>query len=260
MWDVRQEPGKSQPLGLRKIRQQKSFLEALRRKPDVSTLAGLLRLLGNKCPKTVWQKTGWVTITPEYEAGIAWFWKVKHTNTSPQQTNSLPTRKGVVCFSQLWDDQFSTSVTNFWCWKDQNKNDWRRGEDMAYVEISNELGLFSLQRGGWCVGVRPKRGDWQKEKKLISAWCGLVGSHGLALLLGSWELSGPLQAGRCLSTVLSVFQLCVLQFSARTAVQKTSQPDMETVQVGLGGLDEKKKRFTCRAPWWPCNHLRMSCV
>lgn len=30
---------------------------------------------------------------------------------------------------------------------------------MAYEERSNEWGLFSLQRGGWCVGVRPKRGD-----------------------------------------------------------------------------------------------------
>lgn len=107
---------------------KRRFLEALRRKPDVSTVMGLLRLLGNKCPKTVCWKTGWATITPEYEAGIAWFWKAKQTNISPQQENSLPARKGVVCFSQLWDGQFWISVTNFWCWKHQIKllEKWER--------------------------------------------------------------------------------------------------------------------------------------
>lgn len=56
---------------------------------------------------------------------------------------------------------------------------------MAYEERSKELGLFSLHREGWCVGMRPKKNDCQKEKKLISALRELVGSHGLALLLGS---------------------------------------------------------------------------
>jgi len=40
----------------------------------------------------------------------------------------------------------------------------------------NELRSFSLQSGGWCVGMKRRRGDCQKEeKKLTSARCGLGG-------------------------------------------------------------------------------------
>lgn len=48
-----------------------------------------------------------------------------------------------------------------------------------------------------------------------------VRSHGLALLLGRWELPGPSQAGK----ILSILQLCVLQFSTRTASKKILQPN-----------------------------------
>ena len=72
----REEPGNSQSSGPRKILQQISFLEALRRKQGVSTLMGLLRLLRNKRP-TPKRQFGrrWVGLQSpaEYGAGIAWF-------------------------------------------------------------------------------------------------------------------------------------------------------------------------------------------
>lgn len=84
VWEGKEEPGDAQSSGPRKILQQISFWQALRRKPGVSTVMGLLRLLQNKRP-TPKRQFGrrWVGLQSpvEYGAGIAWFWKGKQENT-----------------------------------------------------------------------------------------------------------------------------------------------------------------------------------
>lgn len=84
VWEGKEETGDAQSSGPRKILQQISFWQALRRKPGVSTVMGLLGLLQNKRP-TPKRQFGrrWVGLQSpvEYGAGIAWFWKGKQANT-----------------------------------------------------------------------------------------------------------------------------------------------------------------------------------
>lgn len=93
---------------------------------------------------------------------------------------------------------------------------------MAYEEISKELGLFSLHREGWCVGMRTKRNDCQKEKKLMPALCELVGSHGLALLLGNWSCQEPYRLGRS----------CPLPCPSFSSVSSNSLQELQSKRPG----------------------------